>query len=75
MEIADLSAAFADIARSPSFRDAIAAGGEVRGFVVPGAAKYSRRELDELVEQAKQLGATGLVWARAADGSGPELRR
>ena len=49
------------------FRDAIAAGGEVRGFVVPGAAKYSRRELDELVEQAKQLGAAGLVWARAAE--------
>jgi len=39
----------------------------VRGFAVPGAAKYSRRELDELVEQAKQLGAGGLVWARAAD--------
>ena len=50
------------------FRDAIAAGGEVRGFVVPGAARYSRRELDELVEQAKQLGASGLVWARAAEG-------
>src|SRR5262249_17526092 len=34
---------------------------------IPGAARYSRRELDELVEQAKQLGATGLVWARHAD--------
>jgi aspartyl-tRNA synthetase len=67
MEIADLSAAFEDSAFTV-FRDAIAAGGEVRGFVVPGAAKYSRRELDELVEQAKQLGASGLVWARAADG-------
>jgi aspartyl-tRNA synthetase len=49
------------------FRTAIESGGEVRGFAVPGAAKYSRRELDELVEQAKQLGATGLVWARSAD--------
>ena len=39
----------------------------MRGFAVPGAAKYSRRELDELVEQAKQLGASGLVWARTAD--------
>jgi aspartyl-tRNA synthetase len=36
--------------------------------VVPGAARYSRRELDEVVEQAKQLGAGGLVWARAAEG-------
>ena len=31
--------------------------------------RYSRRELDELVEQAKQLGAAGLVWARAAEGA------
>jgi len=67
MEIADLSAAFEDSAFTV-FRDAIAAGGEVRGFVVPGASKYSRRELDELVEQAKLLGASGLVWARTADG-------
>jgi aspartyl-tRNA synthetase len=32
--------------------------------VIPAAARYSRRELDELVDQAKQLGAAGLVWAR-----------
>ena len=67
MQIADLSAAFEDSSFTV-FRDAIAAGGEVRGFVVPGAGRYSRRELDELVEQAKQLGASGLVWARAAEG-------
>jgi aspartyl-tRNA synthetase len=66
MEIKDLSSAFKSSEFSV-FRGAIEAGGEVRGFAVPGAAKYSRRELDELVEQAKQLGATGLVWARAAD--------
>jgi aspartyl-tRNA synthetase len=51
------------------FRNTIEAGGEVRGFVVPGAAKYSRREVDEIVEQAKQLGFAGLVWARAPEGS------
>ena len=67
MEIGDLSDAF----RASSFgvfRSAIDDGGEVRGFVVPGAARYSRREVDELVEQAKQLGAAGLVWARRAEG-------
>jgi aspartyl-tRNA synthetase len=66
MAIADLSAAFAE---SPFtvFRDVIASGGQVRGFAVPGAAKYSRRELDELVAQAKQLGADGLVWARRGE--------
>ena len=66
MEIKDLSSAF-KASDFSVFRTAIESGGEVRGFAVPGAAKYSRRELDELVEQAKQLGATGLVWARSAD--------
>jgi aspartyl-tRNA synthetase len=68
MEIADVSAAFGD---SPFavFRNAIAVGGGVRGFVTPGAGRYSRRELDEIVEQAKQLGAAGLVWARRAEGA------
>jgi aspartyl-tRNA synthetase len=66
MEIKDVSAAFS-ASEFAVFRGAIDAGGAVRGFVVAGGAKYSRRELDELVEQAKQLGAAGLVWARAAD--------
>jgi aspartyl-tRNA synthetase len=68
MEIADVSAAFAE-GSFAVFRDAVAGGGEVRGFVVAGAAKYSRRELDDLVEQAKQLGGAGLVWSRAVDGT------
>ena len=52
------------------FREAVETGGTVRGFVVPGAARYSRSELDELVELAKQLGASGLIWARrTADGA------
>ena len=68
MEIADLSEAFAESGFS-IFREAIDAGGQVRGFAVPGAARYSRRELDEIIEQAKQLGAGGLVWARAPEGA------
>jgi aspartyl-tRNA synthetase len=66
MEIRNLSPAFAE---SPFtvFRDVVASGGEVRGFAVPGAARYSRRELDDLVAQARQLGAEGLVWARRGD--------
>ena len=63
MEIHDFGTLFAE---SPFgiFREAVAHGGTIRGFVIPGAAKYSRREVDELVEQAKQLGAAGLVYAR-----------
>jgi aspartyl-tRNA synthetase len=68
MELQDVSDAFRD-SNFGVFRGAIDAGGEVRGFVVPGAARYSRREVDEVVEQAKQLGAAGLVWARLVDGA------
>ena len=43
---------------------ALAAGGVVRGLVVPGAgAGVSRRVGDELMEEARELGAKGLVWA------------
>jgi aspartyl-tRNA synthetase len=68
MEIVNLSPAF-DASPFPPFRSAIEAGGEVRGFVIPGAAKSSRRETDELTDQAKQFGAAGLVWARAPEGT------
>jgi aspartyl-tRNA synthetase len=68
MEIVDLSDAFRE-SSFMVFRGAVDAGGVVRGFVVPGAARYSRREVDEIVEQAKQLGAGGLVWARTAEGA------
>ncbi len=63
MAIADVSAVFADSTFSV-FRDAVAGGGVVRGIVVPGGAGASRRELDTLAEEAKALGAGGLVWAR-----------
>src|SRR3954463_4773658 len=66
MPLQDLSAPFA-AANFSVFRNAVEAGGEVRGFVVPGAASYSRKVLDDLIEEAKQLGAAGLVWARHAD--------
>ena len=66
LEIQDLSALFAETPFTP-FRDALAAGGVVRGFVAPGGAAYSRRQLDTLTEQARQAGAAGLVWVRYAE--------
>ena len=52
------------------FKDIVGGGGTVRGFVVKNAAGYSRSEVDGIVDQAKSLGATGLIWARrAADGA------
>ena len=66
MEIQDIREVF----RESSFRvfkEIVANGGTVRGFVIRNAGGYSRSEVDGIVDQAKQLGATGLVWARRAD--------
>ena len=49
------------------FREIVAGGGTVRGFVIRQAGAYSRSEVDGIVDQAKQLGAAGLVWARRAE--------
>jgi aspartyl-tRNA synthetase len=68
MELRDVSEAFADSGFGV-FRSAIAEGGEVRGFVVPNGGRYSRKELDTIVDEAKALGAGGLVWARSAEGA------
>jgi aspartyl-tRNA synthetase len=63
MEIAELSDVFRD-SEFRVFKQIVADGGVVRGFAVPGGNKYSRSQLDVLVEQAKQMGFTGLIWVR-----------
>ena len=63
LEIHDLSPQFRD-SEFRVFKQIIAEGGVVRGFAVPGGNKYSRSQLDGLVDQAKQLGFTGLIWVR-----------
>jgi aspartyl-tRNA synthetase len=68
MEIADVSEGFRASSFSV-FRDAVAGGGVVRGIVVRGRAGYSRKDLDGLTEQARQSGASGLVWVRQASGA------
>jgi aspartyl-tRNA synthetase len=46
------------------FEGALGAGGVVRAIVVPGAGEgVSRKVGDELMEEARDLGAKGLVWA------------
>jgi aspartyl-tRNA synthetase len=66
MEIQDIREFFRD-SSFRVFRDIVAGGGTVRGFVVPNAGGYSRTEVDRIVDQAKSMGATGLLWARRAD--------
>ncbi|HEX6458865.1 MAG TPA: aspartate--tRNA ligase [Thermoleophilaceae bacterium] len=61
MEIQDLGEAFAH-SEFQVFRGALESGGVVRGLKAPGG-DLTRKRFDELTEQAKQLGAKGLVWA------------
>ncbi len=57
VEISDLASA----GNFGVFRSALAAKGMVKGIRVPGASGYSRKEVDELTEFARLLGAKGLV--------------
>src|SRR2546428_2989068 len=66
LEIVDLS----DIFRESEFRvfkQIVADGGVVRGFVVPGGNRYTRSQLDVLVDQAKQMGFSALIWVRPGE--------
>ncbi|HLL86184.1 MAG TPA: aspartate--tRNA ligase [Thermoleophilaceae bacterium] len=70
MEIADLGEAFGR-SEFRVFADALGGGGVVRGLRVPaGSVDLPRRRLDELTEQARELGAGGLVWAVVEDDGG-----
>ncbi len=67
MPIADLLPAFEDtlpnfVAERPDTDRAL------RGFVVPGAGGYSRKQLDDLVAESQRLGGYA-AWARLADGA------
>jgi aspartyl-tRNA synthetase len=67
MPIQDLREQFRESAFGV-FREIVKGGGTVRGFVVRRASGYSRSAVDGIVDYAKkELGATGLVWARRAD--------
>jgi aspartyl-tRNA synthetase len=63
MPIEDLSTAFAGTSFGV-FREVLEANGAIRGFVIPNMGGASRKDLDTLVDEAIQLGAQGLVWAR-----------
>jgi aspartyl-tRNA synthetase len=68
MEIVDLSAGFRT-SEFQGFAGALEDGGVVRG-INTGARELTRSAADELVENAKRLGAKGLVWMVAeSDGS------
>jgi aspartyl-tRNA synthetase len=66
LEIHDVSAAFAD-SEFRVFKQIVADGGVIRGFAVPGGNKYTRNQIDGIVDLAKQLGFGGLIWVRPGE--------
>jgi aspartyl-tRNA synthetase len=67
LEMKDLTAAAAGLG-ADIIKAVLAAGGELKGLLVPKAAGLSRAQLDKLGEKAKSLGAKGLFWIKKQDG-------
>jgi aspartyl-tRNA synthetase len=63
LELQDVSALFAG-GEFQAFAQTVAGGGAVKALRIPSAGGMSRKELDDLTSEAKQLGAKGLVWIK-----------
>ena len=63
LAVEDISKAFVD-SNFKVFRQVVETGGAIRALPISGGGTASRRELDDLVARAGELGAAGLVWAR-----------
>jgi aspartyl-tRNA synthetase len=66
LEIAELSDIFRD-SEFRVFKQIVAEGRAIRGFAVPNGNKYTRSQIDVLVDQAKQMGFSGLIWVRPGE--------
>jgi aspartyl-tRNA synthetase len=66
-EIADVTDALRDT-EFKAFRGVIDSGSVVRGFAVPGALDFSRKDFDGLVEFAKTWGGKGVAWLQLQGG-------
>jgi len=63
MELIDLGETFNE-SEFRVFKEAVRSGGSVKGLVVEGGERYSRKQTDDLTEYMKQLGAGGLAWIK-----------
>jgi aspartyl-tRNA synthetase len=50
-------------------QSAVQQGGVLRGLRAPSCARYSRSQLDILTEEARALGASGLIWLKRGEGA------
>ncbi len=60
LELQDVSAALESTVFK-AYAGVLTTGGQVKAIVVPGCAHYTRREIDEITELAKEAGAKGLA--------------
>ncbi len=51
------------------FSQAAAAGGQIKAVRAPGCAGYSRKQIDDLAEEAKRHGAKGLATLKVEEGA------
>jgi aspartyl-tRNA synthetase len=65
LELRDLTGLVGQDA-APFLAESRAAGGRLRGLVLPDGAALTRKDLDALTAAAKEAGAGGLIWARRA---------
>ncbi|HSP17863.1 MAG TPA: aspartate--tRNA ligase [Thermoanaerobaculia bacterium] len=70
LELVDITKAAQAIAFDP-FRNAQT----VRGIVVPGGASISRKQIDGFTEEAKKLGAGGVIWIRFDSQRGSSIKK
>ena len=70
MELVDITNAAKNTTFEP-FKSAAT----VRAIVVPGGASFSRKRIDDLTEEAKKLGATGLVWIKFDAQRGSSIKK
>ncbi len=67
LELKDIS----DIAKASDFKvflQAVELGGQVKGLAAPGMAGLSRKDVDDLTNEAKVFGAKGLAWIKVTEG-------
>jgi len=72
LEIQDWTEATADVDFG-IIRSQVDAGGRVRGLLLEGGGRLSRRLIEGIENKAKEAGAPGLLWAKRSDegSSGP----
>ncbi len=66
LEIVELSEVLAS-SEAKVFSEALSRGGCIRGLCAPGAASFSRKQLDDLVAYAITMGAKGLAWIKITE--------